>query len=195
MRPEVHAFAHYERFCTAVRVRNLSYHLMRSATATEALQAWCEEFNLSTGRIIAMKRVDSSPRCIDEEILDDLRLLQNERLEPRRVLLVRGGLPLCEVDSWFVPQRLPPDTLTVLKCANVPFGTAIRDLNPGRRAYFVRLASFASEDDFSADLCMPLMSQSAVILEQRAIIYDGDRRPLAVSTERYLASLVGAIGD
>lgn len=195
MHHEPHAFAHYERFCTAVRVRNLSYHLLRSSTASEALAVWCEEFELSTGRIAAMNRVDNSPRFIDEEILDDLRLEPSERLETRRVLLVRGGLPLCEVDNWLIPQRLPPDVRTTLKTTNVPFGTAIRDLEPGRRTYFVRLAHFASEDSFAAELCLPVMSQSAVILEHRAMIFNGDRLPLAVVTERYLASLVGATGD
>lgn len=195
MRHEPHAFAHYERFCTAVRVRNLSYHLLRSSSAIEALQVWCEEYDLAAGRIAAMKRVDSGPRYIDEEILDDLRLEPHERLETRRVLLVRGGLPLCEVDNWFVPLRLPPEVRTELKTTNVPFGTAIRDMNPGRRTYFVRLASFASEDSFSAELCLPVMPRSGVILEHRAMIFDGDRRPLAVVTERYLASLVGATGE
>ena len=195
MQHHVQAFAHYERFCTAVRVRNLSYHLLRSSTAVEALDAWCEEFELSAGRISAMRRVAGSPGYIDEEIVDDLRLKPNERLETRRVLLMRGNLPLCETDNWFVPQRLPPDILAVLSTTNVPFGTAIRDLNPGRRTYFVRLAEFASEDSFAAEFCLPVMSQSAVILEHRAMVFDGDRLPLAVVTERYLASLIGAAGD
>lgn len=195
MQRELHAFAHYERFCTVVRVRNLSYHLLRAPTATEALEAWCEEYDLSTGSITAMKRVDSSPRYIDEEALDDLWLQPNEWLEPRRVLLVRGGLPLCEADNWFVPQRLPPDVRTALKTTNVPFGAAIRDLHPARRTYFVRFASFASEDSPATDFSLPVLSRSAVILEHRAMVFDGDRRPLAVVTERYLASLVGATED
>lgn len=188
------AFAHYERFCTAVRVRNLSYHLMCSPTASHALEAWCERYGLSTGQITAMRRADSRPRYIDEEVLDDLRLEPDERLETRRVLLVRGGLPLCEVDNWFIPRRLPPDVMTVLQSTNVPFGRAIRDLDPGRRTYFVRLAGFASEDSFSSDPGLPMLSPSLVVLEHRAMIYDGDRLPLAVVTERYLAGLVGARG-
>jgi hypothetical protein len=170
----------------AALVRQLSDHLLQTSTATRALHAWCAARSLSTGPITVVKQTPAQPPYPDDEALDELRPEQQERIGYRRVRLVRGALVLSEADNWFMPDRLPPEVREVLETTDVPFGTAIAQLQPWRRTSFVRFADLSGAPATVAE-DRPAMT----ILEHRAVVLDRNHRPLSVVCERYRAALLG----
>ena len=94
---------------TAALVRELSDHLLRASTATEALRTWCAARGLSAGPITAVKQDTDQRRYPDDDTLEGLRPKRHERVAYRCVRLVRGLVVLSEADNWFVPERLPPE--------------------------------------------------------------------------------------
>ena len=174
----------------AMRLRELSDRLLASATATEALEEWCQECGFSSGPITIERRKSGAAFFPDDEALDELKPERHERMAVRRVRLVRGSLGLSEADNWFILDRIPRETRRLLLVSDLPFGTAIRDLRPSRRTYFVRFASAPPEAGVSPDEYLANLEPSAPVLEHMAIVLDGEKRPLAAVSERYLASLL-----
>ena len=117
--------------------------------------------------------------------LDELRPERHERMAMRRVRLVRGSLGLSEADNWFVLDRIPRETRRLLLVSDLPFGTAIGDLRPSRRTYFVRFA-IAPREAISRWTNIWLTAPTAPVLEHKAIVLDAKQRPLAAVSERYL---------
>jgi chorismate-pyruvate lyase len=177
----------------AALVRELSEHLLHASTATEALHTWCAARSLSAGPITVAKQAPDRPCYPDDDMLDELRLDRHERIGYRRVQLVRGQLVLSEADNWFVPDRLPPEVRELLETRNMPFGTAIAQLQPWRRTYFVRFAELSAAWEAGAEESSFVLSPAMTILEHKAVVLDRNRRPLAVVSERYRAALLGGI--
>jgi hypothetical protein len=75
----------------------------------------------------------------------------------------------------------------------VPFGTAIAQLQPARRTYFVRFAELSAAWKASAADCSLVLSPAMTVLEHKAVVLDRDRRPLSVVSERCRAALLGGI--
>jgi chorismate-pyruvate lyase len=181
------------RFDVAALVRELSEHLLHASTATAALHTWCAARSLGAGPITVVKQAPDRRCYPDDDMLDELRPERHERIAYRRVRLVRGPLVLSEADNWFVPERLPPEIGELLEETDVPFGTAIAQLQPSRRTYFVRFAELSAAWQASAADNSLVLSPAMTILEHRAVVLDRDRRPLSVVSERYRAALLGAV--
>lgn len=81
---------------------------------------------------------------------------------------------LSDADNWYVPVRLTPAMNAQLDRDNMPFGRVILPLKPQRRTLSIRGTG----------------RQSGEILRLRAIVLDGDGRPLAEVVERYQRVLV-----
>ncbi len=177
----------------AASVRELSDHLLQAASATRALHTWCAARSLSAGPITVVKQALAQPPYPDDDLLDELRPERHERIAYRRVRLVRGPLVLSEADNWFVPDRLPPQVREVLETTDVPFGTAIAQLQPSRRTYFVRFAELSAVTETGAGDRLFGLSPAMTILEHKAVVLDRNRRPLSVVAERYRAALLGGI--
>ena len=172
----------------------LSDHLLRASTATEALRTWCAARSLSTGPITVVKQAPDQPRSPDNDMLDELRPERHERIAYRRVRLVRGPLVLSEADNWFIPDRLPPDVRELLETTDVPFGAAVAQLRPWRRTFFVRFGEWSAGRVADAGDHPLGLSPAMTILEHRAVVLDRNRRPLSVVSERYRAALLGGGG-
>jgi hypothetical protein len=88
--------------------------IARHATATQALQHWCET------------RLQGPPASIEAGT--------HETLRHRRVQLTWNGIILSDADNWYLPARLPPLMRAALLSGGVPFGALIRPLLPRRIA-------------------------------------------------------------
>jgi hypothetical protein len=163
----------------AALVRELSEHLLNASTVTEGLRAWCAARSLGTGPITAVKHAPNRGRHPDDDMLDELRAEQNERIAHRWVQLVRGQLVLADTDNWFVADRLPPEVRDLLEATDIPFDAAIGPFRPARRTLFVGFAEWTDP------------APSMTVLEHKAVVLDRDGWPLSVISERYRASLLG----
>jgi hypothetical protein len=177
----------------AALVSELSEHLLHAPTATGALHTWCAARSLSAGPITVVKQSPNQPCYPDDDGLDELRPDRHERIVYRRVRLVRGPLVLSEADNWFVPDRLPPAIRELLEASDVPFGTAIAQLQPSRRTYFVGFAEFSAAWQVGAKDSSLVLSPAMTVLEHKAVVLDRDGRPLSVVSERYRAALLGGV--
>lgn len=186
MQPEGAAI-HVQAGEAAGLARAFSESVLQARTATEALYAWCVARGLGAGPIRAVRQARAHPAWPDEDALDALGAAPGERLECRRVLLIRGRVALAEADNWFFPDRLLPPVRALLQATDVPFGAAIAPQHPSRRPTSVRLRRLPAA---SADGWLDV-SPSATILEHKAVVLDWRQRPLAVVHERYRGALLG----
>ena len=92
-----------------------------------------------------------------------------------------------------MPDRLPPAVREVLETTDVPFGTAIAQLQPSRRTYFVRFAELSAVAEAGAGESSFGLSPAMTILEHKAVVVDRNQRPLSVVAERYRAALLGGV--
>jgi hypothetical protein len=157
----------------AALVWALNTRLIASATATEALLAWCEEHGLSDGPITVEIRQRFAPALVPDEVLPALKLDPGEAIHYRQVQLMRGSLPLAAAENWFVLQRLTADMNEALNGTNLPFGRVIAPLQPFRRT-----------------LAANLQPHAEIILVHSAVILNKLGTALALVKESYFSDLV-----
>ncbi|WP_157961426.1 hypothetical protein [Microvirga flavescens] len=156
----------------------LDARLLAAASATAVLQAWCEEFGIGEGAVIA--RCSSRiPSADDEMFADEWLGVGAEPRSYRKVRLMRGGVVLSDAENWFLPQRLTADMRAALAETETPFGTVVKALKPTRETILSRIC-FSPDEKALPD----------VILEHRALLRDGAGAPLAVVREHYRATLL-----
>jgi hypothetical protein len=172
-------------------IADLNDRLLFAPTVLEALQRWCDEHAIGAGRIITERRRDLDDAAAGDHVSEALRPAQGEQVEVRTVRLRRAGHVLCDVDAWYVPERLPAEIRIALKMSNVPFDAAVRGLAASRRTYFASAATFDSDDHAGFRALRP----TDVILEHEAIVVAPPDRPLAVLGERYFAALLGVAAN
>jgi chorismate-pyruvate lyase len=94
----------------------------------------------------------------------------------RRVALKCGPVTLSVAENWYVPARLGPEMNAAL-AGDAPFGAVIRPLAPSRRTL-----SIATQREDRAI--------SPYVVRQRALVLDGEGRPLAEVVENYTPVLL-----
>lgn len=164
-------------------VERLNAELLAGRTATEVLEARCAVLGLAASpRVHAEVRRN---RLVAGEAVARLRLDAegSEQLGYRRVHLMCGAHVLSEAVNWYVASRLTPAMNDALEASDVPFGRVILPLAPSRRTISTRILWDGSGP------------APSTILRHRALVVDGQGRPLAEVIENYRAVLVtGAIG-
>lgn len=170
------ASAHHPGEAWFGTVKALSGRLLAAPTACAALASWCTEHGLGDGPIRAERHATGHAAPPDEALLDALSPRRGEAMPHRRVTLWRGGVPLSDCDLWWLPGRLQPGMVDVLHGTDVPFGTVVAPLRPSRRTLFAAL----------------LPGGGPHVLEHRAVVLAGGRRPIAAVRERYRAILIPA---
>ncbi|WP_343519662.1 hypothetical protein [Sphingomonas sp.] len=164
-------------------VDRLNAELLNGRTATEVLEARCAALGLADGpRVHAQVRRD---RLVAGEAAARRRLdAAGERLGYRRVYLMCGAQVLSEALNWYVASRLTAEMNAALETSDVPFGRVILPLSPSRRTVSTRVL-WDGEGE-----------APATILRHRALVVDGQGRPLAEVIENYRAVLVtGAVAQ
>ena len=202
-RPDRHAVRPSD---LAGRAADASSFILAHATATRALEEWCDIIGLSQGPIWArlLAPVEAVPAPAD--VAADLELTPNETVLLRKVELMRGPVPLARADNWFVPSRLPDTMASELITTEVPFGRLIRPLGGYRIETKVDLPPL-TDADLWAERRRPAVPRTA--FEHHAVVCRGALAPsvdrpglagtvklgnvrLAVVHERFLTTLIGS---
>ena len=104
---------------------NLSSH----ASATQALQEWCDRRGIAPGTAIRAEFVDGNNASAPADLRMILGVGPSETLGYRHVRLLCGDKVLSDAHNWFVPARLTPDMNRQLSETKVPFGRIAASLN------------------------------------------------------------------
>jgi hypothetical protein len=190
----------------ASRAADASSFILAHATATRALEEWCDIIGLSQGPIWARLLATVEAVTPPDDVAADLELTPNETVLLRKVELMRGPVPLARADNWFVPSRLPDTMASELITTEVPFGRLIRPLGGYRIETKVDLPPL-TDADLWTERGRPLVPRTA--FEHHAIVCRGALDPsggrpaladnaklgnvrLAVVHERFLTTLIGS---
>ncbi len=104
---------------------NLSSH----ASATQALQEWCDRRAIAPGATIRVEFVHDSDAAAPADLRTILGVGPGDVLGYRRVRLLCGDKVLSDAHNWFVPARLTPDMNRQLSETQIPFGRIAASLN------------------------------------------------------------------
>lgn len=104
---------------------NLAGH----ASATAALQLWCDQRGIAPGETIAVEFVAGADEVPPADIRAILDVSADELLGYRHVRLVCAAVVLSDAHNWFVPSRLTAEMNRQLAETRVPFGRVAASLN------------------------------------------------------------------
>lgn len=147
---------------------NLAAH----ASATRALEQWCESRGIADPATISAVPVAAQPGSPPEDLYQLLRAPAETVLGYRHVQLTCGDKVLSEAHNWYVPTRLTAEMNRQLNETNVPFGKVAAALN------------FTREPLASARRGDPACPAGA-ISTHRALLRLPDGQPLALVVECY----------
>ena len=159
-------------------VERLNAELLGGRTATELLEARCAELGLADPPRVHAEVQRGRRIARSAAARARLGIGKDEALGYRRVRLVCGAHVLSEALNWYVPARLTPAMNAQLEQGDTPFGRVILPLSPSRRTLSARV------------LWDGRGRAPATILRHRALVIDGQGRPLAEVIENYRAVLV-----
>lgn len=141
-------------------------------SATEALQKWCDEREISKGQRITARFVRGTDQGEPEGLRSALGVSEAELLGYRHVRLVCGEAVLSQAHNWYVPARLTPEMNRQLAETDIPFGRVAAALK------FTREPISSSR---SGDPACP----AEAISTHRALLRLPDGQPLALVVECY----------
>lgn len=168
----------------ARRCEALLEALRAASSATAALSAWARSRGWD-GRILARK-LETATRPAPEEVARLLEVPPGEPIGFRQVELASGARVLSRADNWYAPGRLPGAVNAGLCDGSIPFGALVAPLEPRRQVLGVApLWKGALQDWRELTPPQALFRLSAVVTGLCA----GQRMPLAVVSETYLAAL------
>ena len=99
--------------------------------------------------------------------------------------LATAGVVVVDALNWYFPDNLSSDICEHLEKTDIPFGRAIKHLNPKRRTFLVRRCTPEQLVDARGSI-----DPTSTAFEHRAVVYREDGVPLAVVHERFRAILV-----
>jgi len=120
-------------------LQSLNAALLSNPSATQTLQQWCAEQGLAALAEIRAVRDTQTIKPAHGAIRAQLQISADEPVGYRRVQLVCGNHVLSDADNWYVPARLTAAMNHTLDTTDVPFGTAVKDLNFSRKTQQARL--------------------------------------------------------
>lgn len=165
------------------RLHALSERILGSHSVTGELERWCSEHGIGDGEIVALP-VTGAPAPLDDNGLTALYPFRPAEIRFRRVRLTSGGVGLVDALNWYFPEHLPADICEQFHATTIPFGRAIRSLNPRRRTILVRRCpprEVAAGDP------------NAIAFEHHAVVWSDAGLPLAVVHERFRAMLAMSV--
>jgi len=156
--------------------RELQRRLLAGGSATAALERWCAEQGLApAGRVRAVRiRGTAPPEPAPAAVRAALEVDDSVRLHYRRVHLVCGERVLSSADNWYLPDRLTAAMNDTLDRTDEPFGRVVAAL--GFERHTLGHAPFWPPRPDPG---------GAVLLEVRALLRDGQRRPFSYVVENY----------
>jgi chorismate-pyruvate lyase len=187
---------HISRLTAFALVEELNGALLANRSATATLENWCGAHHMADpARVVAIvdRGAQKALSSLDRAVL---AVGPDERVIYRRVALACGSHILSRAENWYVPSRLTSRMNTLLTTTDTPFGRAVADLHAVRQTLSVeRLWSplpagwendvVANEQHSSRALTIP-----AEIFRHRAVLYDSQRRPIALVVETYTGEIL-----
>jgi hypothetical protein len=158
-------------------MRRLSAQLLASDEIIGIVSRCCPSRDVGD---FAFERAADAASCnITGESLDELMLSTGESVSHFRVDLMNSNARLAELDSWFIPERMREEHLRALADARVPLRSCLRMEQFVSRCFYVRFYDDQVRDDGS------------ILFEHHIVTYESStRRPVAISQDRYLRSLL-----
>lgn len=153
---------------------NLAAH----ASATAALQLWCDRRGIAPGAQIAVEFVAGDDAAPPADLRATLGVGSDESLGYRHVKLTCGKAVLSEAHNWYVPARLTSEMNRQLAESRVPFGRIAASLNFTREP----LASTRRGE---------AGCPAGAISTHRALLRLPDGSPLALVVECYTEANLG----
>lgn len=178
-------------------IEEFNMGLLRAKTATAALEKWCVDHKLATDTTIRARILDVAAKPISAEQRGRLRISEVEPVKYRRVELTCGKYVLSEADNWYVPGRLTAAMNHILTTTDTPFGRAVEDLKPVRKAFMVEFLWLGSPDGSAPDEQVQVDAPRSVLapprlaLRHRALVFAANDEPLAEVQETYTKDLLG----
>jgi hypothetical protein len=152
--------------------------LLSDPSATAALRQWCTHPNQAQPTIITAQRIYGDDALLPPDLRDVLEVSDEEPLGYRHVRVAYNDITLSEAHNWFVPARLTEGMNEMLDGSDVPFGEVVAPLGFSRE----RLASERVPTE---------QLGTGTILTHRAVLRDGEGRPISLVVECYQAAVLG----
>ncbi|WP_239019522.1 hypothetical protein [Sphingomonas suaedae] len=160
-------------------VERLNADLLAARTATEVLEARCAALNLADPPRVHAEVKRARIVASASPARHRLKVGKSEMLGYRRVRLMCGTHLLSEATNWYVASRLTPEMNAALDTGDAPFGRVILPLAPRRRT----LSTWTVKPG--------RVPPGGVVVRHRAVVLDGEGRPLAQVVEQYQRVLLG----
>lgn len=151
---------------------DLDRRLRASPSATATLHDWCAAHGIADATIHAELVKGPAPAATPEQ-RRELEVTASEPLGYRHVRLSCAGHVLSEAENWYVPSRLTPAMNATLDTSDTPFGTVVKSLGINRR-------TLGGETLWRHGNRPP-----AQLFRHRALVLDGQGRPIAEVVETY----------
>lgn len=173
-------------------LETLNSALLASRSATQTLETWCADHHLAEPARVTALRVAGADKPITAEQRQELQIGPTEPVRYRRVRLACGAHILSEADNWYAPARLTPEMNTLLETTDIPFGRVIAPLHPNRQTLSVDplWAPLPPGWDLRTTPALPAAAAPPLeippsVFRHRALVLDGQGRPLAEVVETY----------
>lgn len=114
---------------TDAEVAAFEANLAAHASATAALQLWCNQRGIAPGAQIAVEFVSGADAAPPADLRAILGVDADTPLGYRHVKLTCGAHVLSQAHNWYVPARLTPEMNRQLTETQVPFGRVAASLN------------------------------------------------------------------
>ena len=158
-------------------IRRLSAQLLAGNDIIGVVSRWRHSRNI--GDLVFERATGATSQNITCEALDELALSTGESVSYFRIDLVSSNARLAELDYWFIPERMREEHLRALAGARIPLRSCLPMEPFASRCFYVRFF-----DDQAPDV-------SSALFEHHIVTYElSSRRPVAISNDRYLRSLV-----
>jgi len=164
----------------------LSERILRANSASEEIERWCCERCIGDGRIFALSARHAIPEALDYKSLQALYPHDARgKARFRRVRLATSAIVVMDAINWYFPANLTAEIREQVETTGIPFGDAIKPLQPKRRTFLVRRCTPEQLVDGWRSI-----DPAGVAFEHRAVVYGNDELPLAVLHERFRVTLV-----
>lgn len=162
---------------TRLEATELNRRLLTNPSATATLRQWCAEHGIADP-VVHAQVIKTPPPAASAVQRHELQVDANEPLGYRRVRLGCADHVLSEAQNWYVPSRLTPEMNATLGTSDIPFGTVVAPLHISRH-------NLATEY-----LWQHGSNPSAQLFRHRALVLDGNGRPIAEVIETYQRAAV-----
>lgn len=162
--------------------------LCASCTVTEVLGKWCGDHKLASDPAMHARQIARAQRPLSPEQRQRLQIGPEEKVIYRHVELTCGGHVLVEADNWYVPSRVGDEINRILTTTDIPFGRAVRSLNPHRKNLSVEIFWTPLPDGWELGPVQPDRPGEALampwqLFQHRAIIYNDKQEPFSEVSE------------